>query len=845
MNFMSNLFKVDLKNVTAFAHSSGSSNNKERFVEHCDRTLKYFNLFLTDFGLKPVLKRIIKNIENDFDIKKTYDYLCKIIYFHDIGKLTKRFQQKLDGENNNETHSDKSFHFLVYSFLKLYYISEINQKEFYFYVLTLYSVLKHHGKLKELKYEIRNLKFNLNDQKLEEIAGFLRIPLETDLIKIMERENFYNSINDTDVIRLIENFSNQEHMLFIFLKLFHSLLISSDYYATAEFTEQREFDQKILTAEIKSEIWNNFHLKHKYDDFINFNVDINNSQSELERITMPEIERLEKSKEEKLNVFRSKLNIVAENNLKTHLNSKNGSNVYLLNIPTGGGKTNISMRLALRIMKERNIKKMFYVFPFINIIEQSYETIKNFTCEENITRLDSRYISPIESDEIYDGIEQTQYQKHIDNLFFNKPVLMLSHVKFFDMILRNDKNSNYNFFQLTNSVVVIDEIQAYNDTSWTEITSLINDVSKSLNTHFIIMSATLPNLESLINNARFYSLLRPEFRDDTFNSYLFKRTEIIPNKEISKGNITEFLERFTIQGYRKILVVLNKIIDSYSLFEDINNSRNRFKEYKLFLLNSTIPEKRRKAIIKQSKKDNKIILVATQSVEAGVDIDFDIGLRSYAPLDSIVQVAGRINRNARKKTCKLIVFPDESSSRVYRGDNKSKAMKSFEEVFFKEITSNDNSAVREFYDLTINEIQKFNNNPYVQNPANNLQLIQDLKFKTINDNIKLIDADTISLYIPYEDQAVELWEEYLGLFNEDKGFYQYIMIKDFRKHLLPYNINILNYYTSEGPLKAVLNSEITYGYYYCKAWREYFSVDSGLNVEEFKRIVTSGRGEFL
>jgi CRISPR-associated endonuclease/helicase Cas3 len=422
---------------------------------------------------------------------------------------------------------------------------------------------------------------------------------------------------------------------------------------------------------------------------------------------------------------------------------------------------------------------------------------------------------------------------------------MLSHVKFFDMMLRNDKNSNYNFFQLANSVVVIDEIQAYNDKVWTEVTSLINSISKFLNTHFIIMSATMPNLESLIYNADFKPLLNPTFRDEVFNCSLFKRIDILPQKDLSKEKIPEYLQRLTAQGYRKILVVLNKIIDSYLLFENLQNSKNDFREYKLFLLNSTIPEKRRKTIIKQSKEDMKIILIATQSVEAGVDIDFDIGLRSYAPFDSIVQVAGRINRNARKDESRLIVFPDESSTQVYRGDSKSKIMKCYEKDFFSEKTANENNAIRDFYNLTISEIQRFRNNFFIQNPDSNLQFIQNLNFKTINDNIKLIDADTISLFIPFEKEALEIWDEYCRLLESDNNFVQYLQIKDFRTKLIPYNINLYNYHTSKGKLRTILNYEIKYGFYFCKDWREYFSIESGLNVEKFKEIVTSGRGVFM
>jgi len=842
---MFNLFDIEMNSVTAFAHSSGSSAEKEKFVEHCDRTLKYFDKFIATFELEFILSKLANEIDNGFEAKKIFDYLRKIVYLHDIGKLTKRFQRKLDGEKINETHSDKGFHFLNYSFLLLHSKEDITAREFYFFQILLFSVFKHHGKLNDLKQSIKKMRFSSKDNKFDEISHFLNLEIDSSIIDFMERGEFYNAINNRNVKPIIDSFLKENHSLFIFLKLFHSLLISADYYATAEYTEQKEFEQFTLTKDLFENIWNNFHTKKEYRKFYNLNVDINDSKSKLLNLSLNEIEDLDDTKENKLNILRSKLNVESEQNLKKYLDSEGCSNVYLLNIPTGGGKTNISMRLALRIMKERKIKKLFYVFPFINIIEQSYESIELYSGSDNITRLDSRYVNPLEVDESYEFDKKVSYGKHIDNLFFNKPVLMLSHIKFFDMILRNDKNSNYNFYQLANSVVIIDEIQAYNDNVWTELASLMGNIGEFLNTHFIIMSATLPNLESLLNNANFNSLLNKNFRDCIFESSLFKRTKIIPTKEITQENIPEYIQQFIKDGIKKILIVLNKIDDSYNLYESIIQSNKCFSDYEISLLNSTIIEEKRKLVIEYAKEDRKIILIATQSVEAGVDIDFDIGIRAYSPLDSIIQVAGRINRNSKKEICNLFIFPDKSSNRVYRGDNKSKVMKEYEDDFFKNDFDDEHGAIKNFYDSTIQEIRKFYNNAFIQNPRTYLDAIQNLEFKKINDEIKLIDADTISLFIPFKEEAYKLWEQYISMFEEESGFTNFIRIKEFRKQLIPYNVNLFNYYTNNGRLKDILHYEIKYGFYFCKDWEEYFEINSGLNIQKFKEYVTSGRGEFL
>ena len=838
---MFSFFDADFKQINAFAHSSEGSLEKEKFFEHCDRTLKYYDYFTETFSLTPIIGNLVFEIDNTMDIERTLYMIRKIVYYHDIGKLTEKFQRKLDGEKNKETHSDKSFYFIVYILLSLSLEEKLSQKEFFFFLLISYSVLKHHGKLKDVRNEIADLKFSFKKSKFSEITKKLNVRIDNEIIGIME-DDFFECMQEYEVKQIIEKISKSSNAMFVLTKLINSLLISSDYYATADYRENKNFSLNVLNENISETIYNNFHNTKKIAEFANFNYQINEDRKELRKLTVNEIENFNKSKESRLNILRSKINVEAEDNLDLILQKKDSANVFMMNVPTGGGKTNISMRLAVKIMRERSVKKLYYVFPFINIIEQSYESISRFTGEENITRLDSRFVNPIDNEETD---YEMSFDKHIDTLFFNKPVLMMSHVKFFDMLFRNDKNSNYNFFQIANSVVVIDEIQAYNDMIWTEVMTLINSIGKFLNIYFIVMSATLPKLQRLVENSKFSTILNQDFRNEIFNSILFKRTQIIPKTDIGKDDVPEIIVSLIEENNRKILVVLNRIIDSYNLYNELSENYFNYKDYEILLLNSTIPVAKRKEIIEKSKTESKIILIATQSVEAGVDIDFDVGLRAYSPLDSIVQVAGRINRNSKKKLCKLYVFPDDSSSNVYRKSNKSKIMKQNEKVFFSYDSTEEDSAIEEFYEKTIDEIQKFFGNSFVANPLSNLKTINELKFSKIDKEIKLIDGDTISLFIPFETEAVSLWEEYCSLFEGENSFDNLLKIKSFRKKLTPFNINLFNYYTSKGKLSDVLYNEIKYGFYYCKDWEEYFNIKSGLNVEEFKKNVTSGRGEFF
>jgi CRISPR-associated endonuclease/helicase Cas3 len=269
------------------------------------------------------------------------------------------------------------------------------------------------------------------------------------------------------------------------------------------------------------------------------------------------------------------------------------------------------------------------------------------------------------------------------------------------------------------------------------------------------------------------------------------------------------------------------------------------KRFDILLLNSTIVENRRKEILEKCKEDSKIILIATQSVEAGVDIDFDIGFRAYAPIDSIVQVAGRINRNNKKGICRLYVFKDDDFTNVYSSGYKSIITRESKDCFFKKRSFDEYKEVSYFYHKSIEKIIEDNKTKFLKSSRENIIDMRNLFFKNINNNVHLINGDTISLFIPYEKEAVELWKTYIELLENPGGIEKIAKIKAFRKKMLPYVVNLFNSFTKAGKLRNVLNKEMQYGFYYCEDWKNYFEYKSGIDVKKFKNTVVSERAVFL
>ena len=917
------------------------SGTKERNLqEHSEDTKRYLSFIKKRYNTDEVLGNILRrsNITND-SINKIIYGINDLITYHDLGKIDEDFQKKIENNRNDikAPHSDKSFFVFIYLFLyefknKLMEGDDEANKVFAILFILSFSLLKHHSKLNNILNNSYSLyeQFKKNEKSIEHIIKTLKYKEDEnnggDIIwEILKDKNFWEKwSDDADIKNFIkelngedttDNSLNKLNIFFLF-KLTYSILITCDVYASREFESDKEtiseddketiFDtiDSGLLEEMKKSFFDKEYLKYSKDkkgnSTKNFNLSIENNKEELisNKDNINNIDDLHR--------LRNILNVVSEESLKKKLDNpeKDENNVFFLNVPTGGGKTNISMRLALAIMEKitiiekRNITHLYYVFPFINIIEQSYDYLKNFIPENRMVRLDSRAVDNIDNNDENDYNDEELISKMVNNQYFNFPVMFASHITFFDLFFRKNKNSNFNFFKLINSIVIIDEIQAYNDEYWTTLSHLFNACGKLLNTYFIVMSATLPRLE-ILSNSSFYNLLEDDFKDNILKHPLFNnRVEIISRNDIEinkskdknnenekddneksskKDNLKEFVD--TIFDKDKILIVMNTINDSKKVFDFIKGKNGKLKSpyEKILLLNSTILNHKRKKIIEECKKEKKrIILVSTQSVEAGVDIDFDIGYRAYSPMDNIIQVAGRINRNGEKSDCKLYIIDDNSWNTVYRNGyrvNISKNGENNKENFFKETEKKDQvEMIDSYYKDAINNIDRDNKQKFIQSSNKYIYYAKMVEFDKLDDEVNLIKGDSISIFIPIDidldsdDPIIKIIKEYykdidlpnniltnnklsgkevfkaynnmikdiqkVDRENRDVYYKKIKKIKYFQKVLSYFSINLFSNYLNNGKIGDLLKSEN--GYFYLEEYENIYDLDKGLDIIALK-----------
>lgn len=340
---------------------------------------------------------------------------------------------------------------------------------------------------------------------------------------------------------------------------------------------------------------------------------------------------------------------------------------FLLTAPTGIGKTLSSLQCALRLQEkikhvECYTPRIITAIPFINIIEQhrkDYEQV--FGKEVDLVihhRLSDFSIRHNEQEEI--PIDKALLEVES----WEGDVILTTFVQLFQSIFTGNNRLLKKVNKIAGSIVIIDEAQAIPEGYMPLVGAALQKIAEHYGTRFILMTATQPKL------LEFGSLLNPDgkiFKTipllPDYEQYFkaLKRTKLIPLLEKKLDN-EQFLRLFLKKWDQKssVLIVVNTIKRSIDIFNEINKAlkERKIKAKVYYLSTNIIPEKRRQVINILKKRLQKrninpsdqkpVILVSTQTIEAGVDLDFDMAFRDLAPLDSIIQTAGRVNREYNK-----------------------------------------------------------------------------------------------------------------------------------------------------------------------------------------------------
>lgn len=876
----------------------------ELLEEHIELVGNYFSKIVSEQSIDSIIDGLIFEYISSYKQSAFYNKLgnslksifCNTILFHDYGKINENFQADKDKmanpyfqkvNNGLETkHSELgTYLFIVFSFNELnkqtWAKGEVQVLVIFFVLFQAYCIQKHHAPFLAKPFEELPIKYSIDT--LCKYATKLWEGL-SDIITIQIPANIQNLLKKYN--ELDQNFP-AEFPLYCLVKLNYSLLTASDYLATTHYMsgwDKIATDFGIMGQELKMQMVENIKTAKPYNQIVYSNLNGFVFKCPTEKSN------------QNLNCLRTEMAVEVIQNIRRNLDK----HLFYIEAPTGGGKSNLSMIALAELLSadistgSQNINKVFYVFPFTTLITQTYKSLKEtFLLEDTeITQMHSK--AGLQDKH---RINDDQYGKdrlnYIDYLFANYPIVLLSHIKFFDILKTNSKEENYLLHRLANSVVIIDELQSYSPSQWDKVMYMIDNYARFFNIKFILMSATLPKIGKLLGGDKeleFTYLISNKskyFLNENFKGRVALDFSLHNTKNIDKEGKSDYLNNLAqvVKGKSKeyynnngrAFTIIEFIFKKTATeFYKIAQAMNEGFFHRIFVLSGTILEPRRREIIDYIKnpknKEENILLITTQVVEAGVDIDMDLGFKDSSIVDSDEQLAGRINRNVNKNQCTLYLFNCDLASILYKKDLRFELLNNGLSNKYKIILSDKNFDL--LYDAVINIKNARNDSPYFEGLNSYKESLRKLDFPSVNEGLKLIDQANYSIFIPLDipirnlesDEQVnfteselfflernnkhhmgddfvsgekvwELYEELINSYRNEDFLLQKSNLKNIQGIMSKFIISIFAYSKDVDELKRSTKGYEKYGYFYLSHWCEgTYDYESGLDIPHLNYI---------
>ena len=373
--------------------------------------------------------------------------------------------------------------------------------------------------------------------------------------------------------------------------------------------------------------------------------------------------------------LRTDMRVRAVENIRPML--AKGKRIFTLSAPTGAGKTLMLLSLAAEILNRSAGHSIIYALPFLSITEQTESICKDLyrDAPHAVLRIDSKsengHIEQIQSDldanPSAENLRQLMREIFSESTF-DHPFIITTFVQLFEALVSNRNSTLLRLPNFARAIFLLDEIQALPPRLYTFFTAYLDEFCRKFDSYAIISTATMPyvdmpakEMEEDENPRMLFKryetpselLDRTFYEHDAFNRYQITRLE---RDDLSIEDVAKIVR----QQPQSCLVILNTIGDTKQLFNTLNADSDELLEGEVVLLNTHFTPNDRQikiALCKSKLETNeKVILISTQLIEAGVDIDFPVLYRDMCPLPNLIQSAGRCNRNGKARAGDVYLF---------------------------------------------------------------------------------------------------------------------------------------------------------------------------------------------
>jgi len=457
-----------------------------------------------------------------------------------------------------------------------------------------------------------------------------------------------------------------------------------------------------------------------------------------------ESELISKSKQGYINILRNKVRSYAISKAQSE------AGFFSMTLPTGMGKTLASVSWALHHAHHNSLKRIIIVLPFISIIDQTAKELKRIFGKEWVLEHHSNFNEDEEDNkEIADeSIQDESYSRRLATENWDYPIIVTTSVQFFESLFGNKPSRCRKVHNIAQSVVIFDEVQTLPKELVLPTLSMLKNIQKVMGTSFLFCTATQPafeksegfngieNIQSLVENPK-------EVFDAT------RRVEYLAVDDYKPVSIEELSEKVLLEG-NSTLCIFNTKKQALLFFNAIKDHLG----YQAFHLSTGMFPAHRKEVIGEIrsclKNKERILVSSTQLIEAGVDFDFPCVFRELAPLESIIQSAGRCNREGKMPEAgKVFLFAIEDSgapSKQYRslGEFANSLYKNNEALLYE------HDFFREYYRKVFRL--------FIPKDIKNIEKCRlGFNFKTVAGAYHLIENKTTPIFILC-DESSDLYE---------------------------------------------------------------------------------------
>lgn len=595
---------------------------------------------------------------------------------HDIGKASLDFQDKIIKNSNKKVdHSSLGGLFVVkiyksvfdeilvskdQSILDLKSVLEKDKLTILdlsdYINILIYTIMSHHGQYDMVR-------------KNEDMAYVLT---SLDRLKKIEKspyrfgESLQESLDIDDFYKEVEKFYESKGIYIkdIFCKGFLEYLeiIKKLKNSAKEYSKNKEYEALCLYKSLLIRLLVSILKSADIKDTINAyeNIIVDEDPENLRQVEKRFEENINKKyasfgePEGKLNVLRRE---ISEDILKR--SKEDGLGIYKLDLPTGAGKTLLSLRYGINQMNYQGKDRFFYVTSFLSVLEQNASEMRkilnddDFILEHHSNVVDDK--DEIENDDRDDELDVVKKKFLLDD--WTSPVILTTMVQFYNSIFKGKSANLTRFKSLINSVIILDEWQSI-PTEFLYMTNLaLNFMKIVMKTTLVLSTATQPTNASVsLDHKLFYGDLDGENEDiidnKNYDFSAFERVKLKIYGDINKMYGIEDIRDLVLENLDKSnLIILNTKKLVRKLY-DLLQSNYEDKDLYYLTTNLTASDRLKKIeeIKKRLLKGDKICVVSTQLIEAGVDVDFDLVIRSLSGMDSVVQAMGRCNREGHRQS---------------------------------------------------------------------------------------------------------------------------------------------------------------------------------------------------